>query len=350
MRSIKVSSLPLKDVISDISKTLNVGYTEKCSLYELTLPEAVGKGKILGIDFDDGLGLIRYDCTFKIDIQFEFTVDKVHPLKFLFCELGSIAHRFSDESTQHELPLFKNAIVASSSHNGHIVQFKKEQRTIWNSLELDRRKFQSKVSCEMDNLSAPLNKLFNDITAKKTFYHEGFYSLELAAIFKVWSVYESDSFLKKLELEGSAYRILALQIVQFQDDLKKEGNKTLLRKSELNQLLKAIEIIEQQIDQLPRIEVLAREVGLNEKKLQQGFKEIVGKTVNGYIREKRLSKAKTLLMNTDYNLSFIANSVGYNSGSYFSKIFAREFNIGPAAFRKNAQDDKISITELENRS
>ncbi|MGB3149654.1 MAG: AraC family transcriptional regulator [Maribacter sp.] len=348
MRSIEISSLPLKNVIADISAILEVPYTENCSLYELRLPESIGTGVIVGIDFDDGLGLIRYDCTFHMDIQFEFTVNKVHPLKFLFCELGSITHSFSDETVTHELPLFKNAIVASSSHNGHVVRFQKGLRTIWNSLELDRRRFQSKVSCELNELNSNLRNLLNDITAKKTFYHEGFYSLELAEIFKVWSAYKTDKFLKKLELEGSAYRILTLQILQFQDDLKNDGNKTLLRKAELNQMVRAIEIIEENLDNLPRIDEIAIEVGLNEKKLQQGFKEIVGRTVNGYIRQKRLSKAKTLLLNTDYTLSYISSAIGYNSSSYFSKIFREEFGVGPSEFKRNSKNTKIALEDMES--
>ncbi|AWX43254.1 Regulatory protein PchR [Flagellimonas maritima] len=343
MKTVQVSSLPIKDVITDIAREWDVPYTENCSIYEVLLPEKIGKGKVNGIDFNEGLGLIQYDCVFFEDTEIKFSVDKVHPLKFLFCQEGCIAHQFMNESIWHNIPQLKNAIVASSEHNGHVIQFKKNERTLLNSLELDRRKFQSKVSCELKSLGKPWNGLLNDILAKNTFYHDGFYSLELAGHFKEWSEFDNDNFIKRLYLEGLAYKILTLQIVQFQDDLRKEGNKTLLRQSELKQLLRAIDIITNQIDDLPTIESIAVQVGLNEKKLQQGFRELLGKSVNSYIREQRLLMARHLLKNTDYTLSSISSMIGYKSKSYFSKIFKVEYGLLPSEYRNKIAMRKIDL-------
>jgi len=188
--------------------------------------------------------------------------------------------------------------------------------------------------------------MLNDITAKKTFYHDGFYSLELSRIIDEWDKYPEGDWLKSLHLEGLAYRILVLQITQFQDDLKSEGKKTMLRKSELNQMLKAIHIIEERLEDLPTISEIASEVGLNDNKLQQGFKELFGKTVNLYIREKRLESARTLLINTDQTLSTIASTIGYKSPSYLSKMFRDEYGVKPSEFRRHRESKRTELGSL----
>ena len=100
--------------------------------------------------------------------------------------------------------------------NGHIIRFIGNQHTSIYSLELARKEFQKKLSCELKNVSSPLKNLLMDIKAKDTFYHDGFYSLELADLFNEWNFFEEKHFIKKLYLEGLAYKILTLQIRQFE--------------------------------------------------------------------------------------------------------------------------------------
>ncbi len=341
MKRLTVSSLPLKNVISDIARELGTDYVKSCGIFHVEIPARYGEGSIAGTDFNDGLGVIRYDCKFKEDLTFEYSVDKVHPLKFLFSMEGEICHKFMDESTWHKISKYKNAIVASSAFHGHSIHFSAGERIIYSSLELDRRRFQTKISCEPTSIVKEWREMFNDITAKKTFYHDGFYSLRLSRIIDNWDRYPKGDWLKKLHLESLAYEILVLQITQFQDDIKSEGKKTMLRKSELNQMLKAIRIIEERLEDLPTIGEIAFEVGLNANKLQQGFKELVGKTVNLYIREKRLESARTLLLNTDQTLSNISSMVGYQSQSYLSKMFYQKYGVKPSEYRKNRERKSI---------
>jgi len=341
MKKLTVSSLPLRNVISDIAREMNTEYTKSCGLFMVRLPDDIGEGVISGVDFDDGLGLIRYDCKFFEDVEIEYSVDKVHPVKFLYCLEGTINHRFINEEEWHEIPHYKNAIVSSSRHHGHSVRFCAGKRMVYNSLELNRRKFQGKISCEPNSIPNSWRDMLNDVTAKKTFYHEGFYSLRLSKILEGWDEFEDGDWLKKINLEGVAYRIFILQVLQFQDDVKAEGKMTLLRKSEMRQMLNAVQIIENRLEDLPNIGQISRDVGLNPNKLQQGFKEIYGKTVNMYIREKRMEAARILLLKTDHILSSITSMVGFKSQSYLTKMFRRYYGVTPSEFRQNMKQNKV---------
>jgi transcriptional regulator GlxA family with amidase domain len=150
--------------------------------------------------------------------------------------------------------------------------------------------------------------------------------------------FTSENFTRKLFLEGMAYQILTHQILQYQDDKKDEGSRTLLRSSELKQINHISSLIESNISDVPTVENLAREAGLNINKLQEGFKKLYGTTVNNYVQKARLDAAYNLLTKTDLSISEIVNAIGLSSKSYFSKIFKEKHSISPSEFRKKQRN------------
>lgn len=331
---IPVKSLPLKDVIKDIADAFKTNYHESCSEFIIDLPEAIGQGTIKGINFDSGMGLIEYNCTFNEAIEFHFTVDEVHPLKFLFCLEGSLEHRFEGSKTQHSIPKYKQAIVSSSLSTGHILSFKKKKHTIVNSLEIVRSAFQHKIQCELGDMDPKLQHLFNDVSAKEPFYYDGYFSLKLADLFREMHAFTGSNLVKKLFLEGKAYRILTEQLKQFEDDSHAVSERNVLRKSEIHQIEAAAKLISYQISEKIGINNIATAVGLNVNKLQEGFQIMYGVTVNQFIQKTRISLISTLILNTDYSMSDIVNLTGITSKSYLSKIFRDEYGKSPSQFRK----------------
>lgn len=332
---LKVSSLPLKDVIIDLSHEFKTDYTEKCTEYMLTVPEKWGSGEIRGIDFDNGLGIIIYQCRFDTDIQIRFTVDDVHPVKYIYTTTGPVSHSFSNENTIHHINEHTCAIVASKDHNGHVLYFNAEQQVNVVSLEIDREKFFRNTECAMDNLSAPLQELFNDFRAKKKFYHQGFFGVNFYAILDSIDSYEDKLLLRKLHLESQALNIFVNQIRLFEDDIKPDFHKTILRYNELKQVEKLGNLISNNIASDFSIEELSKESGLNPNKLQYGFKHVYNKTVREFIIVNRLEKAKHLLSTTDLSMNDIAGSIGIKSSSYFSKLFKNHFGITPLKYKEN---------------
>ena len=63
------------------------------------------------------------------------------------------------------------------------------------------------------------------------------------------------------------------------------------------------------------------------------FKQETGKTINQYITECRLDRARELLSKKDYMVSEIAQMVGYSDGNYFTKIFKKGFGMTPSEYR-----------------
>lgn len=330
-----MNSLPLGEVIRDIAEALSTNYKEKCEECYLDLPPEVGRGTIRAINFEGGLGIIQYDCTFKEDIEIQFIVNKVHPLKFLYCLEGKLDHRFEIDDSYHTIHQYQSAIVASEQYKGHILQFDAEVRSIINSLEIDRKEFLPKIECELSSMQSEHQELFQDITATSVFYHEGFYSLELADLFQEMQAYSQDELLRRLNMEAKAYQMLTKQVRQYQDDLQEVENRSLLRQSEVKLIKEAATMIKDEIAKLETIDVIAERVGLNTRKLQEGFQHLYNQTVNNYIQGVRLDHAKELLLNFDYSISEIVYLIGLSSKSYFSKIFREHYGTTPSEFRQN---------------
>ncbi len=334
MQYIKVHSLPLKDVISDLAKAFNTEFTKSCDEYTLNLPEHIGSGMIKGINFHGGMGILQYEVNFLEDTEIQFIVDKVHPLKFLFSISGTLEHRFKEDEEVHLIHQYQNAIVASSDHNSHILSFNKNKDIHIKSLEIDRQVFVDRMDCDLKKLGGRLERLFRDTEAKEKFYYNGYYSLQIADLFLEIANSPHTDFINKLFLEGKAYQVMTEQILQYEDDLNDTAHQILMRQFTISKIKKIAKNIDSNLADLDTIAKMAKEVGLTEKKLQEGFKVLYNTTINNYIQKNRLEKIKELLISTDMNMGEIAYEVGINSKSYLSKIFKAHFGISPTEFKQ----------------
>jgi AraC-like DNA-binding protein len=78
------------------------------------------------------------------------------------------------------------------------------------------------------------------------------------------------------------------------------------------------------------VEMLCRELGMSERKLQRKLKAITNKSPNQLITSVRLHRAKELLTEQEKNIAEAAFKTGFSSPSYFTKCFKKEFGITPS--------------------
>lgn len=64
------------------------------------------------------------------------------------------------------------------------------------------------------------------------------------------------------------------------------------------------------------------------------FKHYTGKTPVTYITEYRLQMAESMLMDTSNSISYISETCGFSTVSYFSKLFKDQYNLTPSEYRK----------------
>lgn len=79
---------------------------------------------------------------------------------------------------------------------------------------------------------------------------------------------------------------------------------------------------------------ISEELYINQTYLRKMFKEEMGMTLLEFIIKYRMHMAKQLILTTDYSLTQIAEKVGYNDVSYFSKCFKRYYKVSPKHMTK----------------
>lgn len=331
---INVQTLPVNDIIHDIAKFLEVEIEHFCGEYTITLPKDKGEGFITGMSFDTGMGYITYNCKFFEDVEIHFTLNTVHPLKFIFCCEGNIGHSFLAEEGINTIDTYQNIVVSSSGYNGHVLYFKANHQTHVSSLEIIRSKFTHRSNHNFKHLDPTLKELFRDAVSKKQFFYQGNYSIKAADLMEEIDNNVYSGFLRNIYLESKALQMLVIQIAQFQDDEADDKLPQILRKSDIQKVDYVAKRIQGDLGTNLTVEALAKEAGTNVNKLQEGFKYVYNLTVNKYIQHKKLEAAKEMLMNSEKNISEIVVAIGLNNRSYFSKIFKEKYGVNPKYFLK----------------
>lgn len=134
-------------------------------------------------------------------------------------------------------------------------------------------------------------------------------------------------------LEGKVLELAALQFSQFTEADNHLHNEATLKADDIERLHQAKEILIGQINDPPSILGLARQVGLNDCKLKQGFRQVFGTTVFGYLREHRLEQARLLLIEGELSVQQVARAIGYAHPGYFATAFKRRFGVSPKAYQ-----------------
>ncbi|NOQ71409.1 MAG: response regulator [Crocinitomix sp.] len=81
---------------------------------------------------------------------------------------------------------------------------------------------------------------------------------------------------------------------------------------------------------------LAEQMALSRSQFARKIKAITGINITQFIREKRLGKAKELLIEGRLNVSEIAFETGFTDPAYFSRIFSKEVGVAPSDFQTDS--------------
>ena len=71
------------------------------------------------------------------------------------------------------------------------------------------------------------------------------------------------------------------------------------------------------------------------------FKNETGQTLNQYLTEYRMEKAKQLLADPRYKISDISSRVGYSDGNYFGKSFKKYTGFSPSEYRDKKEGERV---------
>lgn len=83
---------------------------------------------------------------------------------------------------------------------------------------------------------------------------------------------------------------------------------------------------------------VASQIYLTESNFCKFFKKATGKTFSDYLNEIRINEASRLLLQTDKTISQISFECGFETLSYFNRVFLKKKNQTPSFFRNEKTD------------
>jgi AraC-like DNA-binding protein len=141
--------------------------------------------------------------------------------------------------------------------------------------------------------------------------------------------FQAGSPVRRLLLESMVLEFMSMQLDECCRDQGGAPSPTRISKAEEERLREARRVLVADLENPPGLEQLARAVGLSEKKLKYGFRQVFGVTVYEHFRNHRLERARELLDDDRLSISEVAYSVGYLNLSHFSAAFRQRFGLNP---------------------
>ncbi|MCD8048448.1 MAG: AraC family transcriptional regulator [Clostridia bacterium] len=97
----------------------------------------------------------------------------------------------------------------------------------------------------------------------------------------------------------------------------------------------AIDYISANFLTLSGVEAVAENAFVSKEYLCSAFKRETGFTITKYINNLKLNYACHLLLTSDKSITEVATESGFNSITYFGRIFKEEIKTTPLQYRKN---------------
>lgn len=101
-----------------------------------------------------------------------------------------------------------------------------------------------------------------------------------------------------------------------------------------NHLLSVREYLDGHFAEKIVLDDLAERFGISKYYLTRVFKEQYGVSINSYLLQVRITKAKNMLRFTDEKVEAIGRVCGFGEANYFSRIFKQAEGISPSEYRE----------------
>src|SRR5690606_11013150 len=133
---------------------------------------------------------------------------------------------------------------------------------------------------------------------------------------------------QKLFYKAKIYELFSL-LLNTNEDVLLDKCPFINDDEQVQKIKQAKDIMVHQMTEPPTLQELADRVGINVKKLKEGFKQVYGDTVYGFLFEYKMDVVKKLLDMGTYNVNEVGNRVGYSTASHFISAFKKKYGTTP---------------------
>jgi AraC-like DNA-binding protein len=125
--------------------------------------------------------------------------------------------------------------------------------------------------------------------------------------------------------------------------LREEPPEGMPRESTAELIEQAKQYIQSHLSDTLSLDILARKIGMSRTRFISSFRAQTGLTVNEYICNCRLERAKALLSESSWSMRSITLITGLGSTDYFRRFFFKRMQISPTKYRREMRNQAFLL-------
>jgi len=284
----------------------------------------VGKSTLDEINLEKGFYVLHFQNESEEIESFEREIDSTF-IQIHFCLRGKSKFLFNDNSYSFDV-LDNRSILLYNPQRTLPINLEIQPKTTLISLLISIEKFHSLFSKESGYIP-----FLSDENSNKKYYDDAEIKPTVAIVLQQIINSNINSSIRELYVKGKVYELLSLH---FQKDESADGEYCPFLVDEQNvlKIREAKKIIIARMAEPPSLQELANEIGLNIKKLKEGFKQIYGDTVYSFLFDYKMEHSRRLLETNQYNVNEVGTQVGYSTASHFIAAFKKKFGTTPKKY------------------
>lgn len=246
-------------------------------------------------------------------------------IQFHFCVKGSSRFIFNDG--RYTLNIHEeNSLLLYNPQRDLPINLHVDPNSWIVSVLISIKKFHGLFSQEAGYIT-----FLSDDNKDKKYYKDGVISPSMAIVLNQLINYNLNQYIKNLYFKGKAYELLSLYFNR-SEDADIEQCPFLVDETNVIKIRKAKDIIISRMAEPPSLQELADEIGLNLKKLKEGFKQIYGDSVFSFLFDYKMEVARKLLEAGNDNVNEVGHKVGYSTSSHFIAAFKKKYGTTPKKY------------------
>jgi AraC-like DNA-binding protein len=327
-----LTNLEVQEILTECQQQERLIYTAKGEkLYQL--PKILGEGYWQNIELYEGLQLTilnlskRHHHLHKIEQH-----SPQMPLTSSFYLAGNCRVTNEGIKKPQEEIAGKNYLYCLPS-TAEIEEYLADQKLNLIRISISPDLFQTLISHQFSELSWDIKSAIAAPSPSSLLYRQSVTTTAMQSLLKQLLNCPYQGITRQFFLQSKVLELLGLQLAQINQNQSIFSQNFNLNRSDLERIYYAQEILISNINQPPSLIELARQVNLNERKLKQGFRDVFGTTVFGYLYQYRMEQAQQLLLQGQMTVQDVASQVGYASRSSFVAAFKKKFQVSPSHFQ-----------------
>ena len=242
-----------------------------------------------------------------------------------YCVKGNCKFHFNDNSYTFNV-VDKHSIFLYNPQQDLPINLEILPKTALVSVIISIEKFHSLFSKEAGYIP-----FLSDDNKNKKYYDNAAINPNVLLVLQQILTARNQSSMRDLYIKGKTYELLSLHF-DSGENTNEEYCPFLVDDREVLKIRKAKDIIISKMSEPPTLQELANEVGLNLKKLKEGFKQIYGDTVYSFLFDYKMEHARKLLESNQFNVNEVGLQVGYSTSSHFIAAFKKKFGTTPKQY------------------